>query len=499
MSNFLHNKHPEFIERHDKWQYSWDQYTGEAFSHEDFRVQKLDTRKGRQSEHPYLHRKVQAETEEAYIERILTSEPVLLYPTAVDSLNGIGFSKDGETERSWGAFGDVDESGSTAYNLWHNADGLGTNWSPFMKKVGIKQTVLHRVWGLVEGYVEDEEGNELSDPCVKVINPQSVQNWYPDGNPTEVLVKEKRDLRTSLKDDSGADTDTYILYTLDGWERYVDGESGPEIIESGEYAYYTDASRDKRCLPIFYVDIPMPRDLGYLLAMKNNHIFNAKSIRDFSVRNMSFAFLQVVADQNQFDDIMENIKKGFRILRRDPEAKGDHGYKSPPSDYLSEAGNILEKNKEAFMESAFRSYGDAARQVTATEIRQESRSGVEAFLNLLISSVDEFENKSLLLLEQAYFKDTPSNWGQAYVKRSTNFQPQDIKEMVDNMASRVFGEREKLPLPMAGKAEVVKRWAEHHGIALLKPDGKPMTDEEIIESVQTEINSDIPDPFIQGA
>ena len=490
MSNFLHNKHPEYKQRHDKWQYSWDQYTGEAFSHEDFRLQTLETGKGRRSEHPYLHRKVQAETDEAYIERILTSEPVLLYPTAVDSLNGIGFSKDSETERSWGAFGDVEEVGSIAYNLWQNADGLGTNWSPFMKKVGIKQTVLHRVWGLVEGMVEGK-----SDPCVKLINPQSVVNWYPDGNPTEVLVKEKRDLRGSIKDENGADTDTYILYTLEGWQRYVDGETGAELIEEGEYQYFTDATRDTPCLPIFYVDIPMPRDLGYLLAMKNNHIFNAKSIRDFSVRNMSFAFLQVVADEAQFQVIMENIKKGFRVLRRDPEAKGDHGYKSPPSDYLSEAGNILDKNKEDFMESAFRSYGDAARQVTATEIRQESRSGVEAFLNLLISSVDEFENKSLFLLEQAYFKDTPSNWGQAYVKRSTNFQPQDIKEAIDNMAVRVFGEREKLPLPMNGKAEVVKRWSDHYGIPLIQANGEPMTDEQIVESIQIEMNSDIPDPF----
>ena len=497
--SFIQNRHPEYKERVNKWIYAWEQYSGQAFNHDDFKLQVLDTRKSKAKEHKYLHRKVQAETNEAYYERILTSEPILLFPTAVDSLNGIAFSKDGETERNWGAFGDPDEQGSIAYDLNHDADGKGTNWQPMMKKVAIKQTVLHRVWGVVDGVVEDEDGNEISQPCIKSVNPQSVVNWYPDsGKPTQVLVKEKRDVRGSIMDEEGADTDTFILYTLDGWVRYVEGEKGAEEIGRGEYNYYTDTSREKKCLPIFYVDIPMPRDLGYLLAMKQNHIFNAKSIRDFSVRNMSFAFLKLVATESQFNDFLADIAKGFRVVRQDPDSTQSHEYIAPPSDYLTEAGDILEKDKEDFMLSAFRSYGDAAKQVTATEIRQESRSGVEAFLNLLISSVDEFENRALFLLEQAYFSESPENWGQAYVKRSTNFQPQDIKEALDNMVTRVFGEREKMPLPVSGMADVVRKWADHYGIVLKDESGDPMDDEALKESIQSQMFSDIPDPFQGG-
>jgi len=436
--SFLDYRHPEYKERVNKWIYAWDQYSGDAFNHDDFKLQVLDTRKSKAKEHKYLHRKVQAETNEAYYERILTSEPILVFPTAVDSLNGIAFSKQDETKREWGAFGDPEEKSSIAYQLMHDADGKGTNWQPMMKKVAIKQTVLHRVWGVVEGVVEDDEGNEISQPCIKAVNPQSVVNWFPDtGRPKEVLIKEKKDIRSSIKDEEGADVDTYILYTLDGWIRYKDGEGGPEEVESGEYNYYTDSSKEQRCLPVFYVDIPMPRDLGYLLAMKQNHIFNAKSIRDFSVRNMSFAFLKLVATENQFDDFIADIAKGFRVVRQDPESTQSHEYIAPPSDYLTEAGEILEKDKEDFMLSAFRSYGDAAKQVTATEIRQESRSGVEAFLNLLISSVDEFENRALFLLEQAYFSESVENWGQAFVKRSTNFQPEDVNQAFEQIVGAV--------------------------------------------------------------
>ena len=116
----------------------------------------------------------------------------------------------------------------------------------------------------------------------------------------------------------------------------------------------------------------------------------------------------------------------------------------------------------------------------------------------MISSVDEFENRALFLLEQAYFSESPENWGQAYVKRSTNFQPQDIKEALDNMVTRVFGEREKMPLPVSGMADVVRKWADHYGIVLKDENGDPMDDEALKESIQSQMFSDIPDPFQGG-
>lgn len=476
MSNFLENRHPFWNKMHDRWDYTWENYTGEYAAHDRYELFTRTNKKVLESD-KYLHRKVQAETVEAFLERIYTSDPIMVFSTAVDSLNGIAYSTDDNTERDFGDLGDPEDPSSTAYRIFHDADGSGTNWVPLMKQMGIKQTVLHRIWGLVDGIkettYETEGGDTVSDvvgeATVHLIDPQSVVDWYPNNNPTEVLVKEQADMRTSIMDSADREKDTYMLYTLDGWSRWVDSEGSPQMIDEGEYTFYRDSERELRTLPIFPVEIPLPRDLGYLLSVKQNHLYNAKSIRDFSVRNMSFAFLQIVADEKQYDDIMADIKNGFRVLRKDPDASGEHGYKSPPSDYLSEAGEILDKDKQAFMESAFKTYGDAAKQVTATEIRQESRSGVEAFLNLLVTSLDEFENHVLFLMEQIYFPEDPSRWGKAFVKRDTDFTPKDVDEALEKASTAV------LNLDRAGAISTFQK------VKRANPD---WTDEEIEDEVK---------------
>jgi hypothetical protein len=437
--SILKTEHPDYTEQKDKWRYAWEQYSGEAFELESIFTDtaRANAKKSvRGKIRYYLHQKVQAETDTAYEERLRHADPELLFATAVDSLNGILASKSDETEREWGGFGDPEDPDSIAYNLLHNADGKGTNWKPLMKQTGIKQSVMHRVWGLVDG-ISEVDGITI-DASVKVINPLSVINWFPsEGMPTQVLVKEKKDIRTDITDLNGADQETYVLYTLDGWTRFKLTDAGEEIVDSGEYTYYSTKRRDRRILPIFYVDIPMPRQLGYMLAQKQNSIFNDSSILDFGMRNTSFAFMQFVGTQDQYEAALEEIKKGFRIMRLEPDATKEHGYKSPPSDHFDIVSKRIEEKRKIFMESAFRSYGDAARQVTATEIRQESRSGVEAFLTLLVSSIDEFENNCFWLLEQVYFPEDTSKWGEAYVKRSDNFQPEDVNAVLEQRSNIV--------------------------------------------------------------
>ncbi len=486
--SFLEQRNPKWTDNRKKWDFSWKNYTGEYANHDRIDLYRGGKGKIIKSDE-FLHRKVQAETPEAYQERIATSDPIMLFPTAVDSLNGI--IKEEKTQREFGDLGDPEEEGSTANKLWNNADNAGTNWIPLMKQAGIKQTVLHTMWALVDGIkersFETEDGIQsevIGEASIHLLDPQAVVDWFPNTNPTQVLVKEATDTRSDITDtEADRERDTYILYTLDGWFRYVDNEGSPEQIDSGEYAFYENADRDKRILPIFPVELPMPRQVGYILSIKQNHIYNAKSIRDFSVRNMSFAFLQIVADEKQYESILEGLKNGFRVIRKDPDASGEHGYKSPPSDYLTEAGEILEKDKQEFAESAFKSYGDAAKQVTATEIRHESRSGVEAFLELLVSALDEFENHCLFLLEQIYFPDEPSRWGKAKVKRNTDFTPKDVEKALSEVSSAVRD------------AKNAGAMSTYRAVQLLNPE---MTDEEIqeeVEKINKEQGATIPDPF----
>jgi hypothetical protein len=493
--SFLEQRHPEWQENHERWDFTWDNYSGEYAAHD--RVD-LFTRKTKNIQSDkYLHRKVQAETPEAYLERIYTSDPVLEFPTAVDSINGLAYGKQEDTTRDWGALGDPDEEGTIAAKLWRDADNEGTNWMPLMKQMGIKQTALHKMWVLVDGIKESQfqtedgevESEVVGEASIHLIDPQSVVDWYPNTNPTEVLVKEEADMRGSIMDtDAKRNQDTYILYTVDGWTRYIDDEGVPTAIDSGEYEFYKTKDRQERILPIFPVELPMPRPIGYLLAIKQNHIYNAKSIRDFSIRNTSFSWLKIVADDKQFQGIMSNIKDGFRVLRQDPDVSGaGHEYVAPPSDHLQEAGNVLQKNREAFANSAFKSYGDAARQATATEIRQESRSGIEAFLNLLVTSLDEFENKCLFLLEQIYFPETPSNWGQAYVERSKDFAPKNIEEAMANISNVVEN-------ASRANAMSTKRMVE-----LLNPEWTEEQVEEEVERINKERGGqELPDNMVGG-
>lgn len=475
------NQHPDYQDEQQKWVDSWRHYTGTYAT--DHIAE-------------YLHRKEQRETTEAYEERQKISDPVIHFPTAVDGLNGILFAKDEDTERDWGELGDPEEPDSFAYTLKRDADGNDTNWNPLMKQVGIRLTVMHKMWGLVEGVKteDDEDGNTLrtlQEGSVKLINPQDVVNWYPDtGNPRQVLVKEDYDSRTSIRDtEADQEQDVYVLYELDGWTRFKvetyedkngDTQSKEVILGQGQYEYWADTDKSMRILPIFPVEIPMPRHVGHLLAKKQEHIYNKKSRRDFAIMNMSFSLLRMVADKDQYNDLLNNIEKGFNIVRQDPEAQGEHGYMSPDSSYLTEFGNILEKDKEDFYDAAFKQYGDAAKQATATEIRLESRSGIEAFLTLLVSSVDEFEEAALWRLMQVYH-DNPSAWGSASIKRSRNFQPEDISEMKKKLTERYVGE-DSIPVDSETKAGVIKRILELDNIE---------ADEETVERIKDVLDNSL--------
>lgn len=479
MAHFSEQQHPEYADKNRKWEYAWDHYTGEYAD------------KGKISK--YLNRKEQRESVKAHENRLRDTDPVLVFPTAVDGLNGILFGNSDKTEREWGAFGDPEEPDSIAYSLINNADGEGMNWDPLFKQVGIKETVLHKVWGLVEGVQRDDEGNALKDPHIKIIDPRSVVNWWPStGDPQQVLVEEKRDDRTSIRDtESKEDQKTFILYELDGWTRFsVDSEGNEEIINSQSYAYYNDNDRSRRILPIFSCEIPMPRNVGYLLAQKQNHLFNKKSSRDWGVQVLSFAILNLVATQQQYESILHQLEKGANAIRQDPESSQSHSYLSPESGYLSTANDILEQDKKDFFESAFKQYGDAARQVTATEIRLESRSGIEAFLNLLVTSIDEFENNCFWRLEQVYFPDTPSNWGQARVKRSRDFQPEDISAKLESISSVVRNAAQAGAMSTRRMVELIS-----------KATGEAMTEEDIDEEVQRineEAGAIMPEGMIGG-
>lgn len=405
-----------YKENKAKWKYAWEHYTG--------KYAELESDGG--SIRDYLQQKYQRENNKAYDERLKVTDPVLHFATVVDGMNGIMANNDMRITRTFGRLGDSEgqpEKGTVAKKIWENADLQGTNWEPLMKEAGIKLTVLHDVWGLVEGVTDTEEAH------VKIINPLDVVDWYPEnGSLEQVLVKEQRDNRVDIFDGND-DQETYTLFTLDGFFRYVETDEGMEQIASGEYEYWSDSSLKKKILPIFRTRIPFPRHIGYQLALKENHIFNKKSVRDFALRNLSFSILNLSVDsQEEYLSIKEALKAGANML----PSYGDknHQFIQPDGGYLADFQAVLEKDVEDFYFNGFKKYAESASQVTATSARLESHSGIEAFLSLLVTSMDEFEKQCLRRLEQVYFDDA-SRWGEAYVERSTDFTPQETMSITE--------------------------------------------------------------------
>lgn len=431
MSHYSQNRNPDYKDNIEKWNWAWDHYTGEYV--DDDKIT------------DYLFQKWQREGNKAFESRKRDPDPILHFPTAVDSINGILSSSD--LTREWGELGDPEDEGSIAHSLQRNADGSGTNWEPLFKQIGIKQTVMQQVWGLVEGVETNEDGETIAEASVKVIMPQSVIDWYPrTGNPTSVMVKEQREVRSSITE-PGELKDVYTVYELDGWRRFVvrvekqDGGENvydEEELGRGEYEYYASSKKRVRVLPIFRVTLPLPRHVGYLLARKQNHMFNFKSLRDHGASNLSLALFKIKATSEQYGAITGEMVLGNNTIREDPEITGEgHKFMSPDGSYLSEAGNILQKDVEQFYYNAFKEFGDVARQATATEIIQMSATGIEAFLNLLVSSLDEFENQCFLRLLQVYFPNKSDTWGSAFVDRSTDFTPKDVDEQFLKMTEAV--------------------------------------------------------------
>ncbi len=460
-------ENPEYTRNKSKWKYAWDHYTGV--------YGELESDGG--SIRDYLQQKYQREDNKAYDERLKVTDLVMHFATVIDGINGVAASNEDQKQMSWGELGEDGEPvrGTIAYSIDNNADLNGTNWSPMMMQAGIHLTVLHDVWGLIEGVTDRDEAH------IKIINPVDVVDWHPtSGSLEEVLVKESRPERMGIFKEGGSE-DTYTLFTLEGWFRYRETDDGMVQIDSGEYEYYETPKRRKRILPIYRTSIPFPRHVGYQLALKENHIFNKKSVRDFALRNLSFSILNLsVQDEKEYRSILKNLKGGANVIPS--YNKESHQFITPDGSYLSDFQSVLEDDVEQFYHNAFKKYAESASQVTATSARLESHSGIEAFLSLLVSSIDEFENQALKRLEQVYL-DEPSRWGHAFVERSTDFRPKDVEGALQKISSAIMN------------ADRANAMSTEQKVKLLHPEWTEEKIEEEVQAINAEQGASIPDPF----
>lgn len=466
--SWLDQKHPHWVRMEPRWRLVQDFYHGEP----------ADSSLARK----YLIRRFQGEADQAYAERVRTSDFTPWLGTIVDTLAGMLFAVEERATRVWtqddeegvagSGLGDPHDPKTVAGRLVRDADGKGTSWKTVWRQCAIDLITYRQIWVLVD--------TVDGIPVVKLVNPLMVPNWIEGKNGiTEALMCEESDLRTSLMQSSTEKT--YVRWTLAGWERWTKDEDGTprQLQPLTPYAYVDRQQRPT--LPIFRIELPMRRYVTWLLAKKAMVIFNQESVRDFALRISSFAKLVLgVKTGNQYEQLINKILQGNNVYAEDPDNKGAHRYIAPPSDPVKIASEILKDKREDFWASGFKMYADAikGREKTATEVKQDVAAGVGAFLGLLAAAVDDAENGSLWRLGQAEYKDTPDRWGVARVERSEDFSSVDLSAVLDQQKKRYFAGDDPIPV---GRSALIKLAQEAAAY-----DGLPIDEDEIAAAVDVQ-------------
>jgi hypothetical protein len=429
----------------------------------------------------YLVRRSVGESQGNYDERCKLADYTNHLGAVVDSIAGMLFSVEGGANRVLNdgdtkILGDFGDRSTVMGRLAVDADGMGNGYLSLWKTLAIDLLVMKKVWVLVEP-------NDGKTPRLRVFEPTSITNWfYDDKGLAAVLLAEVADTRSSIKDQPST-VDQYILFERDGWSRWRKDQSGAPS-ESGEPANGTYRFEDENGdlqLPIYPVELPIRRHIGWQLAKKANAMFNMESMRDNLLRVANSPKLNLFAGDTLFDKLIDGLAAGSNALQNDPASSKAHDYIAPSAEPAKIASEVLKRKVEEFYVSAFRMYGDSAKErQTATEIRQDVSSGVGAFLQLLKSAVDGAENQALWRLEQAVYPNDKAKWFKCRVERSDDFLPVDVDQAIDKLKERYF-HNETVPVGRKAMIEAIKE--------MLKWDGMQHDEKEIEEAVDVIIAS----------
>jgi hypothetical protein len=444
--SWLDAKHPLYTKMSPRWDMVCDFYYGEVAD--------------RDVAAKYLVQRYQGEPQKAYDERLARADYTPHLGTIIDTLAGMLFAVEDRTTRVWadesgGGLGDPLEPGTPAHNLMYDADGRRTSWSTVWRQFALDIILFQYMWVLVDTV----NGRHV----VKLVSPRFVPNWTDDG--AQVLMEEKAQRVGSLLDATSDAGKRFILWTPTGWTRFTQTDKGDVITnEAGFYKYVN--KNNVLVPPIFRVELPLRRYVAWLLAKKNAVIYNNESIRDFGLLVSSFAkLILAVETDEQLDGLLDRLAKGHNVLPEKGQG-GGHRYIAPSSEPTRIATEVLKEKRDEFWTSGFKMYADAAREKTATEVRQDVASGVGAFLQLLKASVDDAENGAMWLLEQAIFSQSPNKWGVTHVERTDDFSSVDIAAVLDVMRKRYLGETEPVPVGRQALVQLAKDSARYDGLSV---------------------------------
>lgn len=427
----------------------------------------------------YLVQRATGESTKMFEERMRTVDFTNHFATVVDGLAGMLFAVEDEATRvtvdedGYG-LGDPQDPSSVFGQLWRHATPEGDGWGMVFKHLMIALCVTHVEWMLAFT-------SPTGAPMIKTISPLAVPNWrVKDGQIVEVVVEEDVDARTSLSEDPDLITRQFMHYTHSGYQRYQVQKresqpqwpgnlitlnvDHPDAVPGDSGTYRFTSPRGDPALPIFRVRLPMKRDVGYLWARKQLAIFNMESARDAIVRIANFPKLTVGGTRDEFEKAKDDLALGSNMLHNTNEQKHASAYIAPGVESAKIATEVIEKKVEAFFNTAHQSYGESARQRTATEARQDVAKGAGAFLNLTKQSLDDAEAGCAWRIAQIVHPDEPKHWWAFSVGRSADFLPADPDVGIERLQKRLLGTDRAVPVGLEGKVAAAQQIVGWQGI-----------------------------------
>jgi len=453
--SWLRHQHPEYSVNADRLVFARDAYTGEVL--ESDRVSS------------YLVMKSQGETQEAYKERCQLADYTNHFATLVDELAGMIFAVEGQANRVFldeedNGLGATDDLDTPIGRLYQDADGHGNGWLTVWKQAAVELIHSRKIWVVADATDET--------PLVRIFPASAVPNWrYEDGTLVQVVLKETTDVRTDITQEP-VQEERFVVYGTKGWQRYKiakDDQGGESevLLEEGAYTRGFEAPDGTPALPIFPVELPMRRFVGWLMAKKAISMFNLESIRDYGVWKAGFSKLVLPGDDDYYTRMVEELKKGSTVLQgyMSEQGSGNPTFIAPDSGPATATSEVLKRKVEEFYITGFREYGDAAREKTATEVRHDVAQGVGAFLQMLAAALDTGENGVLWRIEQIEFDDR-AKWFISRVERSEDFAVSDPQELATKLAERYLGTGTPAPIGEEGVLSMVRQLAAYDGLTL---------------------------------
>lgn len=484
MSHWLLHYKQEFEEQFERWLFAHDHMRSNVYGQEesedlsvidslvpdDFRIElQAEHKRLKNIDRTYLIQKDQGELDEAYDERKEISAYTPYYPFAVASLAGMFFDAQDSLTPTWQpedvseGLGDPEDEDTVAHRLENNIDGKGNSFATHLWGTVVNMITMGQTWAVTEGVERNAEGEKVGEAAVRSYAPLQVENWLEKSDRfVEVKLRITVDTRESLEDLDGEERAVrHVVYDTQGWREFSLQKHNESTItgvveNEDSYAYYATSDQRKRILPIFRTKLPLRGNPGYNAARMANTIFNLESSLDFELWHSSFNKFKTPSavdddgiNEQLTDAVKESLKKGHSYVV-------DGEYFSPSAENGEFKQKRIEKKVRQFFRTFFQQFGDATKERTATEMRQEARAGVGAFLTTLAHGLENYVNSMLWRLEQVYFPERPELWGQASWTAQKDFDPIDLEDKVEQMV-RQFFPAGKVPLTeTAAKAIIAK-------------------------------------------